>query len=251
MRSTRARQLPFDLAPFAVIIVVWYALTATGAIDQVFLPPPALVVKSLAACASRQFFWDHLAPSMARVAAAFLLCVLIAYPLGMISGQVKWLRRLVHPFCSFVRYLPVAAVVPLCILWFGIGDQQKIAVITIGVLFQLVLLLSYDSSAVPIAFIDAGRTFGLSGMAIIRRIIVPASLPAAWDHLRVSAGWAWSYVVLAELVAGNSGLGYFVIQSQRYLQTEKVFAGILVIGLLGALTDLAFRLVGKMLVRWA
>lgn len=160
------------------------------------------------------------------------------------------MERLIHPLFGFTRYLPVASIVPLCILWFGVGDVQKIAVITIGVVFQLVLLLSYDSSSVPKELIESGATFGLKRHQILRRIVVPYAMPAIWDHLRISAGWAWSYLVLAELVAGNKGVGYFIVQSQRYLETEKVFAGIIFIGILGVLTDLLFRLSAKRLFRW-
>jgi len=159
--------------------------------------------------------------------------------------------RLVEPLCGFTRYLPVAALVPLCILWFGIDDSQKVAVIVIGVVFQLVLLFAADTSAVPSELVEAGRTFGLTRMGIVWRIVLPWSMPAIWDDMRISAGWAWSYLVLAELVAGNRGVGYFVIQSQRFLETERVFAGILFIGLLGVATDLAFRLTGKRMFRWA
>jgi NitT/TauT family transport system permease protein len=140
--------------------------------------------------------------------------------------------------------------VPLCILWFGIGDAQKIAVITLGVAFQLVLLFAADSASVPKELIEAGRTFGLSRWQVIRRIVLPWSMPAIWDDMRISAGWAWSYLVLAELVAGNRGVGYFIIQSQRYLETDRVFAGIILVGILGALTDLLFRISASRLFRW-
>jgi NitT/TauT family transport system permease protein len=135
-------------------------------------------------------------------------------------------------------------------LWFGIGDAQKIAVITIGVVFQLILVISADSVAVPQELIEAGRTFGLSRSQVLWRIVVPWSMPAIWDDLRIAAGWAWSYLVLAELVAGNRGIGYFIIQSQRYLETDRVFAGILFVGILGVLTDLLFRVSGARLFRW-
>lgn len=160
------------------------------------------------------------------------------------------MARLVEPLCGFTRYLPVAALVPLCILWFGIDDGQKVAVITIGVVFQLVLVFAVDTASVPQELIEAGRTFGLSRSKILRRIVLPWSMPAIWDDMRISAGWAWSYLVLAEFVAGNSGVGYFVIQSQRFLETERVFAGILFIGVLGVATDLAFRLSGRRMFRW-
>jgi len=238
------------LAPIFVLFCLWYLLTRKGTIDPVFLPAPDRVFASFFSLFSASFLGGHLLPSMVRVVGAFLLAVLIAFPLGIVSGQVTLIARLIQPICSFTRYLPVAAFVPLCILWFGIGDEQKIAVITIGVVFQLVLLIAYDSSSVPRELIETGRTFGLSNFAVLRRIVLPSALPAIWDHLRISAGWAWSYVVLAELVAGNKGLGYFVIQSQRYLETDRVFAGILFIGMLGALTDWLFKLVASRRFRW-
>lgn len=240
-----------SLSPVAVILLAWFLLTRMGAVDAVFLPGPGQTLKSFLTLLSAGFFSSHLLPSLERVGGAFLLSVLVALPLGVLSGQIAWLGRVVQPVCGFTRYLPVAALVPLCILWFGIDDRQKIAVITIGVVFQLTLLFAADAASVPKELVEAGRTFGLSRMQIIRRIVLPWSMPAIWDDLRISAGWAWSYLVLAELVAGNRGIGYFIIQSQRYLETDRVFAGILFIGILGALTDQIFRFTGSRLFRWA
>jgi NitT/TauT family transport system permease protein len=240
-----------EIMPFMIVLGSWFLLVHSRAIDPVFLPQPQATFRSFVELFSRQFFLDHLVPSALRVSFAFCLSVLIAFPLGLFTSQVPLLARLVHPLCGFTRYLPVAAFVPLCILWFGIGDEQKIAVITIGVVFQLVLLIAYDASSVPMELIEAGRTFGLSPFKIIVRIVCPAAMPAIWDHLRISAGWAWSYVVLAELVAGNRGLGYFIVQSQRYLETDRVFAGILFIGALGAITDWAFKRAASRMFRWA
>lgn len=221
-----------------------------GAIDPVFLPAPGRALASLLSLLSGSFLQEHLVPSLVRVGGAFLLSVVLAFPLGVVSGQIPLVARLVHPLSGFTRYLPVAALVPLCILWFGIGDTQKIAVITLGVVFQLILVFAGDTASVPKELVEAGRTFGLSRMQIIRRIVLPWAMPAIWDDLRISAGWAWSYLVLAELVAGNRGVGYFIIQSQRYLETDRVFAGIIFIGILGALTDQVFRLTASRLFRW-
>lgn len=236
--------------PFLFLLAAWYLVTMTALVDPVFLPSPRRVAESFLGLFSRDFLLGHLVASFLRVTAAFLLSVAIAFPLGVLCGQVPWVARLVEPLCGFTRYLPVAALVPLCILWFGIDDGQKIAVITIGVVFQLVLVFAVDTASVPQELIEAGRTFGLSRSKILRRIVLPWSMPAIWDDMRISAGWAWSYLVLAELVAGNRGVGYFVIQSQRFLETERVFAGILFIGVLGVATDLAFRFSGKQMFRW-
>jgi NitT/TauT family transport system permease protein len=238
------------LVPFVAVVAAWHILTRGGLIDPVFLPSPASVLVSFVQLGSSGFLLTHLLPSTIRVAVAFLLSVAIAFPLGILSGQMRTMERLIQPLFGFTRYLPVASIVPLCILWFGVGDVQKIAVITIGVVFQLVLLLAYDSASVPKELIESGWTLGLKRHEILRRIVIPFAMPAIWDHLRISAGWAWSYLVLAELVAGNKGVGYFIVQSQRYLETDKVFAGILFIGILGVITDSIFKLSAKRLFRW-
>ncbi|MDJ0618373.1 MAG: ABC transporter permease [Calothrix sp. MO_192.B10] len=233
------------------LVFLWYLLNTTRTIDPIFLPPPGKVCSSfLQLFFSVNFLIEQFVPSLFRVSGAFFLSVIIALPLGILSSQIAWVSRLIEPMFSFTRYLPVAALVPLCILWFGIGTEQKIAVIMLGVVFQLVLLFAFDTASVPHELIESGRTFGLTNWQIVYRIVLPWSMPAIWDDMRISAGWAWSYLVLAELVAGNNGLGYFIIQSQRFLETERVFAGILFVGMLGALTDLFFRVTASKMFQW-
>lgn len=240
----------YGVFPFFIILIIWYALTENKMIDFIFLPSPFIVLNSLLKLSTKDFILTHLFASFFRVAIAFLISVLVAFPIGIISGQNKIIQKLIQPIFGFTRYIPVASIVPLCILWFGIGDIQKIAVITIGVVFQLVLLLSYDSASVPKELIESGCAFGLNRYQIIKRIVIPYAMPAIWDHLRISAGWAWSYLVLSELVAGNNGIGYFIVESQRYLETDKVFAGIIFIGILGMGTDILFRIAAQRLFKW-
>jgi len=249
LKERRARLI--GLIPIVLLLAFWYLLTGLGLVDPIFLPGPNRVLQSFISLLTVSFFREELLPSLLRIGGAFLLSVAVAFPLGIISGQIPVVARLVLPLCGFTRYLPVAALVPLCILWFGIGDGQKIAVITIGVVFQLTLLIFVDSASVPKELIEAGRTFGLSRSGVILRVVLPWSMPTIWDHLRIAAGWAWSYLVLAELVAGNRGIGYFIIQSQRYLETDRVFAGIIFVGILGLLTDFLFRISASRLFRWA
>ncbi|MBF0133463.1 MAG: ABC transporter permease [Magnetococcales bacterium] len=238
------------LLPFLFIFLIWSVATESGLTDPVFLPSPQATLYSLSQLFSSNFLVDHLLRSLSRVAAGFAIAVVIAVPLGVLCGQISVVERWVHPVAGFFRYLPVAAFVPLCILWFGIDDGQKIAVITFGVVFQLLLLIAADTAAVPEELIEIGLTLGLKRRRVLISIILPCAAPAIWDDLRISAGWAWSYLVLAELVAGNEGVGYFVIQSQRYLNTADVFAGILLIGLLGLFTDIIFRNLGRIMFHW-
>jgi len=248
--NRQMRNTLVSASPIVLLLLLWYCLTASHAVSPVFLPSPGHTLEAFFSLLSASFFREELLPSLIRICGAFLISVAIALPLGVLAGQAETVARLALPLCGFTRYLPVAALVPLCILWFGIGDAQKIAVITIGVVFQLTLLLTADSAAVPKELIEAGRTFGLSRGELIWRIVLPCAMPRMWDDLRIAAGWAWSYLILAELVAGNRGIGYFIIQSQRYLDTDQVFAGILFVGLLGLLTDYLFRLSGSRMFRW-
>lgn len=247
---SRLRLWLLNLGSFGLVLVIWWGLNALEIINPVFLPSPWQTFRSFLGLLSGEFLSQHLAASSIRIAAAFFLSILIAAPVGIASSQLPIVARLVTPLFAFTRYLPVAAFVPLCILWFGIDDPQKIAVIVIGVMFQLTLLFAADTASVPGELVETGRTLGLTRFQILRRIVLPWSMPAIWDDLRISAGWAWSYLVLAELVAGNRGIGYFIVQSQRYLETDRVFAAILFVGLLGALTDFAFRFSKTRLFRW-
>ncbi|TKB59683.1 MAG: ABC transporter permease [Nitrospira sp.] len=235
---------------FLFLLVIWYSVTRGNFVDSVFLPPPEQTLKSLFSLLSSDFAAQHLIPSMTRVIMGFALSIAIAFPLGILASQVPFIASIVHPLCGVMRYVPVAALVPLCILWFGIHEEQKIAVIVIGVVFQLVLLIASNATSTPSELIETGSALGLSRSQILFRIVIPWSMPANWDDLRISAGWAWSYVVLAELVAGNRGIGYFVVQSQRFLATADTFAAIILIGILGLVTDFAFRLSARRMFRW-
>lgn len=233
-----------------VPLAAWFVITKSGVINAVFLPGPIQTFRALIALLTPSFFEQEILPSLLRIGSGFLVSVAVAFPLGVLCGQSPAVRNLVQPLFGFSRFLPVAALVPLCILWFGINDLQKIAVVTIGVVFQLTLLFAADCASVPKELVESGLTFGLSRAAIIWRIVLPWSLPAIWEDLRIASGWAWSYLVLAELVAGDRGIGYFIIQSQRYLQTDHVFAGILLVGLFGLSTDLFFQIAAARLFRW-
>jgi NitT/TauT family transport system permease protein len=146
--------------------------------------------------------------------------------------------------------LPVPAFVPLCILWFGLGDIAKIVVIFLGTFFQMILLTSDVGRAVPQEFSDSALTLGATSRHILFSVIWPASLPGIMSACRTAIGWAWTYLVVAEIAGATSGVGFRIMQAQRYVETPKVFAGIVVIGLLGMATDFAFQLLQRVMFRW-
>jgi NitT/TauT family transport system permease protein len=193
---------------------------------------------------------DDMGISVYRVVTGFLLSAVIALPLGLFIGSYRAVQALLEPLTDFIRYMPAVAFIPLVMLWVGIGEGSKIAIIFIGTFFQMVLMVAEDVRRVPAAQVEAAQTMGANRSELIEKVIFPSAKPALLDTLRITMGWAWTYLVVAELVAANSGLGYAILRAQRFLQTDTIFAGIIVIGLIGLVTDQLFRLAHRRAFPW-
>ncbi len=231
-------------------LLVWWAAATWGGADPVFLPGPRQVLQRVQVWYHDENLLDDLSISVLRVLAGWLLSVLIALPLGLYIGTYARVQAVLEPLTDLVRYMPAVAFVPLIMLWIGIDEQAKVAVIFIGTFFQMVLMVAEDVRRVPITQVEAGQTMGASRRELIEKVILPSAKPALLDTLRLTMGWAWTYLVVAELVAANSGLGFAIIKAQRFLQTDKIFAGILLIGLLGLAMDQGFRLIHRLAFPW-
>lgn len=233
-----------------VPLAAWYALAGLGTVDKVFLPGPGDVAHRIV----RWFVDDRLLSdvgiSLYRVVAGWALSTLIALPLGLYIGTYRAVQALLEPLTDFIRYMPAVAFIPLVMLWIGIDESAKIGIIFIGTFFQMVLMVAEDVRRVPMAQIEAAQTMGATRVEIIEKVILPSAKPSLLDTLRVTMGWAWTYLVVAELVAANSGLGYAIIKAQRFLQTDKIFAGIILIGLIGLAIDQSFRLLHRRAFHW-
>jgi NitT/TauT family transport system permease protein len=156
-----------------------------------------------------------------------------------------------EPIIAAVRYMPASAFIPLLIIWFGIGETEKMAVIWFGVFFPLTLMVADVSANVPKELVNIAYTLGASRWHVFRRVLLPACWPGVIDNMRIGLGWAWTYLIVAELVAASTGIGHVILQSSRFLETEKIIAGILTIGVLGLLSDAAFRLLYRALFPYA
>lgn len=230
----------------AVPLALWAALAFSGAVNPVFLPDPEAVVRRIGIWFLDDRLMDDVGISCFRVVAGWSLSALIAMPIGLLIGNFRVAQALLEPLTDFVRYMPAVAFIPLVMLWIGIDEAAKVAIIFIGTFFQMVLMVAEDVRRVPMAQIEAAQTMGATRLEIIEKVIVPSAKPALLDTLRITMGWAWTYLVVAELVAANSGLGYAIIKAQRFLQTDKIFAGIILIGAIGLAMDQAFRLVHRL-----
>lgn len=230
-------------------LLLWAAAAALGDVDPVFLPGPATVIERV------QIWWDDglagdIGISIMRVVVGWALASMIALPLGLVIGSWRAVQALLEPMMDFIRYMPAVAFVPLVMVWVGIDEGAKVAIIFIGTFFPMVLMVAEDVRRVPAAQVEAAQTMGATPMEVVEKVILPSAKPALLDTLRVNMGCAWTYLVVAELVAANSGLGYAILKAQRFLQTDKIFAGILIIGLIGLVIDQAFRLAHRKAFPW-
>jgi NitT/TauT family transport system permease protein len=236
--------------PFFLVLLLWQVLSSESGPRSVFLPPPSAVISALWELFTNQNFIADIGASVYRVTVGFLLAAIISVPLGLLAGSIRFIDRLVQPINDFTRYLPVPSLIPLCILWVGIGDAQKILVIFLGTVFQVIPLVADTAVNVPRNLIDLGYTSGASKRKTLTKVIFPWCAPTIYDHLRVALGWAWGYLVIAELVAATSGIGHVIIQSQRYIQTPRVIAGIGTIGVIGLFFDLCFKFPKRKIFPW-
>jgi len=235
---------------FAFLLVLWSAASYGGYIGPLFLPSPSAVVYAIWGLLRSYELFTHVGISCYRITFGFAIAATLAVPLGVLMGSFAVVRATIEPMNDFIRYMPVAAFIPLTILWADVGDLEKIAIIFIGTFFQLVLLVADNAKVVPTEYLEVAYTLGGSKSASVRKVLLPAALPGILDSLRIAIGWAWSYLIVAEIVAANRGLGFLIIQSQRFLHTAQIVAGIIVIGLIGLGTDYLFRLLSRRLFPW-
>lgn len=246
----RSVYLVLAASAFLLLLLLWSLLTYGGQIPPLFLPAPDEILRAAYLLFAEFDLTQDIFASVLRVTAGFLLAAIIGVPLGIMMGSLKVFEAFFEPFLGFIRYMPASAFIPLFILWLGIGETEKIAVIFFGTFFQLTLMVMDVTKNVSQELIDTSYTLGVSKGSVFGRIILPASLPGIVDTLRITFGWAWTYLVVAEIVAASSGLGYMIMQSQRFLKTANIIVGILVIGVIGIMIDLFFKWLYGRLFPW-
>ncbi len=231
--------------------LIWCALSYGGLADAAFFPSPTAVAEAFWRSATNGTLGRHILASLIVINIGFLISSLLAIPLGLFMGTFRVVLAAFEPVINFIRYLPVTAMIPLLILWVGIGIEQKITVIVIGTFFQQVVMVIDIVNRVPNELLNAAYTLGAGRRQLLWRVLIPAMLPGLMDMLRVTMGWAWTYLVVAELVGSSSGLGYMSMQAMRGLHADMIFVAILVIGALGILTDQFFRVLKRVLLPWS
>lgn len=234
-----------------LLLFLWWLVTSLGLVRPLFLPSPWSVLEEGWRQLSEGILFADASVSIYRILVGWLVATVIAVPIGILMGNYRLVEGLFEPLISTIRYMPVVALIPLSILWAGIGDGQKILILFLGTFFQQALMIMDNVKNIDINLIRAGQTLGFTNNEILRRIILPAALPGIWDTFRITLGWTWTYLVVAELVAANAGLGRRIMDAQRYLSTDTILFGTLFIGLLGLITDYLFKKGGRSLFKWS
>ena len=225
--------------------------------NPIYLPAPHEVAKAMfsaftTAPEQKDAPWLHqsLWHSVQIIFWGFLISSVIGVPLGIIAGHVSTVGRLTEPFTDFFRYLPAPAFGALAVAILGIYDGPKIAIIVIGTFFQQVLIVANTTRKLELTLVEAARTLGAHGAKLIRRVVLPGILPDLYRDQRILLGWAWTYLIVAELIGTSSGITFFITQQARYQHFDKVYAAIILIGILGFGSDVLLGRLGRRLFPW-
>ena len=234
---------------FLIPLVIWQLATSAGIVGHLFLPSPRRVFVSLVHWQS-ETLWEDMYISVKQVILGFLYAAFVAVPVGLYIGLYKPVEGMLQPINDFFRYMPASAFIPLVLLWVGIGDSAKVSIIFIGVFFQIIVMTADAVRNVPQEYLDPMYTMGAKQSEVVSLGVVRSSAPDILNLLRVNMGWAWTYLVVAEMVAANRGLGFAIMQAQKFMDTPRIFAGIFVIGVLGVIFDLMFRGLAIVIFPW-
>lgn len=232
-------------------LLFWSFLSYNGLVKDIFLPTPDKVITTGLKLLREDDLLKDIFASTGRVFGGFTAAALVGIPIGLLMGTFHSMEGLFSPFVSAVRYMPVAAFVPLIIIWAGIDEPAKILIVFMGIVLYNITMIVDGVKAIPDEVLNAAYTLGANRWVLLSRVIFPAALPSIINTLRVNIAGAWNFLVLAELLAASEGLGFRILRSQRYLQTDRVLFCILIIGAIGLTTDYALKRLGMVLTPWS
>lgn len=233
-----------------VVLVVWEAASRAGLANPYLLPPPSRVFVDIYELIVSGELISALSASMIRVLSGFSIAVIFGMSLGILMAMFRLAEDFIDPLVELVRPVSPLAILPLAILWFGIGDASKIFLIALSCSFPVLLNTYAGVKSIDVALVRAARSLGANQAEVIRRIIVPGSLPTILTGVRISWGIALIVIIASEMVGAINGLGFMVLDAQQTFKVERVFSGIFVIGAIGFVTDRLLRLLRKVMTPW-
>ena len=242
-------------ASVAAVVLVWQGSVQLGLANPLLLPAPTTVAATAGELIRNGYgtasLAQHVAVSLARALGAFLVASLVGIPLGLGMGMNPTLDAIVNPFIQFFRPLPKLALIPLAVLWFGIGEVSKFVLIFLSTFLTIVVGAAGAVGGIRQQRIKAARALGASGMPLFWRVILPSVLPEVFLSIRLGVGIGWTTLIAAEMIASERGLGWMITNAAGYLRTDIVMLGIVLLGSIGYLLDVALQLLQRQAVPWA
>jgi NitT/TauT family transport system permease protein len=234
-----------------IVLLLWFLITASGTVNKLFLPSPQAVWQAGQLQWSSGLLLKDAAASIQRVFIGFALSAGLSLPVGIAMGTNVVICRLLEPLMGLIRYMPAPAFIPLLIIYFGLEELPKVLLIFIGTFFFNTLMIMDAVKFVPRELVETALTLGGRGLPILTRVVAPFIAPQVLDTYRINMASAWNLVIVAELVAATEGLGKRISLAQRFLRTDEIFMGLIVIGLIGLVIDLGFRALMRRACAWA
>jgi taurine transport system permease protein len=249
------RYLPLvSVAAVLVVLAAWHAAAGLQLVDPLFLPGPIEVLTTAEQLVNEGYrqvsLWMHILVSVGRALFAFLIAVITGIPIGLLMGRSPIFNATLDPFVQFLRPLPKLALIPLVIVWFGIGEVSKFVLIYLSTFLTIVVSAASAVMSVPEGRIRAAQSLGVTQQQLFRHVILPSALPELFTGVRVGIGIGWTTLIAAEMIAASSGLGWMVINASSYLRTDVVMLGILLLGTIGYLLDLAIVTTQRLTIHW-
>lgn len=255
LRWPFSRHLTLSLTTLAVLLAIWWAVTAAQLINPLFLPAPGQVLQKLLTIASAQGFmdatlWQHLAASLGRIVIALLAATIVGIPVGIAMGLSPTVRGILDPLIELYRPVPPLAYLPLMVIWFGIGETSKILLIYLAIFAPVAMSALAGVKSAQQVRIRAAQSLGANRAQVLWLVILPGALPEILTGLRIGLGVGWSALVAAELIAATRGLGFMVQSAGEFLATDVVLAGIAVIAIIAFGLELGLRALQRRLTPW-
>jgi NitT/TauT family transport system permease protein len=238
------------LAGFATLLGTWCVLSYGGIVPDVILPSPTDVLRAFPTLHFEEALVRSAGWSLYRVGMGFLLSAAVAIPLGLVMGTFPKVKHFLAPLVDPLRFLPISALVPLFLVWFGIEEAMKIMLLFAGIFVYLLPLVVEAVDNVEEVYLQTAVTLGATRGQLVRHVLIPGSLPAIGEALRVMNGIGWTYVILAEIVNARYGLGHLITVAGKRSHVDQIFAGVLVILAIGVVTDWMIRILNRQLFAW-
>lgn len=249
-RSSKLQPILLGAALPIILIAVWEILSRTGVVPAYQLPAPSVILETILGLAADGSLWGHIGITVYRVFFGFLIGTVFAVILGSVVGLYGKAEQIFDPMIQAFRSIPSLAWVPLFILWMGIGEPSKVTMIAVGVFFPVYLNVVSGIGGVDRKLIEVGKMYGLNTFQLIKRVILPASLPSFLTGLRSGLGLGWMFVVAAELMGASTGLGYLLVLGQNTLSPETILASIVLFAIIGKLSDWILKTVEEKSLHW-